>query len=180
MPITADDIQFRLSTKVGSQGNSGPSTPNNSLGKYVATTQVVDAQINNLFDDVSGTENQNLVVDYRCLFVYNAHPSLDYQNVVAWIDSQVAGGADIAIAVDTTSQSAVNAAQAQALEIANETTPPAGLTFQTTPVSRATGLSLGTISSGSVKAVWVRRTATNSAAMSNDGAVLAVSGDTAA
>lgn len=180
MPIVASDIQFRLSVLSGSQGNSVAGTPAGSLGAWVSTTVLTDATLNNLFDDVSGAENAALEAEYRCLFVYNSHATLEYQNVFLWIDSQVTGGADVAIGVDPTAASAVNATVQQALSVANEDTAPAGVGFSTTAVTRGTGLSLGTIPASGVKAFWVRRTTTNSAPLSNDGAVLAVSGDTAA
>lgn len=180
MAIVASDIKFRLSTTSGSVGNSVAGTIANALGKYVSTTDIADGVLNNLFDDVSGSENAALDVEYRCVFVYNSHATLTYQNAVVWMDSQVAGGADAAIGVDTTAASAVNSASAQALQVADENTAPAGVTFQTTPVSRATALALGNIGPGQVKAVWVRRSATNSAPIASDGLTLAVSGDTAA
>lgn len=180
MAITASDILFRLSTQTGSAGNSQASTPNASIGGYVSTTALTDATLNNLFDDVSGTENTALDVEYRCLFVYNSHATLAFQNVVVWIDSQVAGGADVAIGVDTTAASAVNAGAPQALMPADENTAPSGVTFSTLAVNKGTGLSLGNIPATNVKAIWIRRTATNSAPLSNDGTVIAVSGDTAA
>jgi hypothetical protein len=45
-------------------------------------------------------------------------------------------------------------------------------------LSAATGIALGTIASGSVRAFWVRRTAANTAALSGDGMSLTCSGDT--
>ena len=180
MAIVASDIKFRLSTTSGSQGNSVAGTIANALGKYASTTDIADGVLNNVFDDVSGSENAALDVEYRCVFIYNSHATLTYQNAVVWMDSQVAGGADCAIGVDPTAASGVNATSAQAVQVANEDTAPAGVTFQTTPVSRATALALGNIGPGQVKAVWIRRSATNSAPLASDGVTLAVSGDTAA
>jgi hypothetical protein len=96
---------------------------------------------------------------------------------VAYISAEVAGGASIAIGPDTTAASALGSATAQALTIANETTAPAGVTF-TAPTTAATGIALGTIGSGQVKAFWIRRTAANTAALSGDGVTLGISGDT--
>ncbi|HEY9334362.1 MAG TPA: hypothetical protein VIQ79_08075, partial [Kribbella sp.] len=61
--------------------------------------------------------------------------------------------------------------------IANKTTAPAGVTFSS-PTNAATGVALGTIPAGQCKAFWVRRTAANTAALSNDGVTLAITGDT--
>ena len=53
MPITASDIEFRLS------GGVGNSDPNLSLGGVKSTTEIVDATDNNLYDDVSGVETRS-------------------------------------------------------------------------------------------------------------------------
>ena len=65
----------------------------------------------------------------------------------------------------------------QAVTIANEDTAPAGPSF-TSPTTKATGISLGNIGIGNVKAFWIRRTATNSAALSADGVTFSIAGDT--
>lgn len=181
MPIVAADLLWKLSVKTGSAGNSTASTPADSLGKYISTT-VWDqgALANNLFDDVSGAENLAMESEYRCVFVHNSHATLALQNSVVWVDSQVAGGADITIGVDPTAASAIGAASDQAVSVADENTAPAGVTFSGSAVDRASGIALGNIPAGSCRAVWVKRTTTNSVAMNNDGFTIAVSGDTAA
>lgn len=179
MAITASDILIKLSTKSGSAGNSLTSTPADSLGKYISTTQLSGTALNNLFDDITGQENFDSDVEYRCVFVHNAHATLTLQNAVVYISAEVSGGAVAAIAVDSTAASAVGSSSAQALSIADENTAPAALTFSA-PTTRGTGLSLGNIPAGSVKAFWVRRTAANTAALNNDGVTFTVSGDTAA
>lgn len=179
MAITATDILIKLSTKSGSAGNTLTSTPAASLGKYISTTQVSGTALNNIFDDITGQENFDSDIEYRCIFVHNAHGSLTLQNAVVYISAQVSGGADAAIAVDSTASSAVGSASAQALEVTDENTAPAAISFSA-PTTRGTGLSLGNIAAGNVKAFWIRRTATNSAALNNDGLTFIVSGDTAA
>lgn len=179
MAIAASDIKFKLSIKTGAAGNSAAQTDvNQSLGKYISTTEITDASLNNLFDDVSGDENAASDVEYRCFFVHNAHASLAWQTPVIWLSAEVAGGADIAIAVDGVAASAIGDASAQADEVANESTAPSGESFSA-PTSKGTGLSLGTINAGYCKAVWVRRTCAASAAKNNDGATFTVEGDTA-
>lgn len=180
MPITSSDIKFRLSTTAGSAGNSqAQANPNNSLGKYMSTTDLVDNTLNNLFDNISGDENAASTVDYRCVFVYNTHATLTLQGTKLWVSAQTAGGADAAIGLDTTAASANDSATAQALTIANETTAPAGVTFSA-PTTKPTGLDLGDLGPGQCRAFWVRRTATNSAAINNDGVTVRAEGDTAA
>lgn len=180
MPITTSDIKFKLSTTAGSAGNStAQGNVNNSLGKYISTTEIVDATLNNLFDDVTGDENAASDVEYRCFFVHNSHGSLTLIDPKVWISSEVSGGAVAAIGIDTTAASAINSASAQALTIADESTAPVGVSFSS-PTSKGNGLSLGNIPAGSCRAVWVRRTAQNTVAVDNDGASISVSGDTTA
>lgn len=178
MAITASDILFKFSVKTGSAGNSTAGSASGSLGKYISTTQITDNTLNNLFDDISGSENAASTVDYRCIFIHNNHGSLTYQNAVVYLSAEVSGGASIAVAVDSVAASAVGNASAQALEVTNETTAPAGPLSFSSPTTAGTGLSLGNIAAGSCKAIWIRRTAANSSAKDNDGVTIAVSGDT--
>lgn len=175
--IVPSDILFKYSTTAGSAGNSGAGTASSSLGKYISTTAIPDATLNALYDDVSGAENAASAVDYRCVFVHNSNGSNALENAVVYLSAEVAGGASIAVGADTTAASAIGSASAQALQVANETTAPAGVTFSS-PTTAGAGVSLGTIPSGQCKAFWVRRTASNSAALSGDGVTLTVSGDT--
>jgi hypothetical protein len=176
VPIQNTDVLLKLATTAGVAGNTNTSTPNASLGKYVSTTQLVDNNLNNLFDNISGTENAAATVDYRCIFVHNNHATLTWQSVVAYLLSEVAGGANISIGVDPTAASAVGAATVQALTIANETTAPAGVAFSA-PTTLGAGIALGDIAPGQVKAIWVRRTATVSGAVNNDGVTLRLQGN---
>lgn len=180
MPIVSNDIKIKLSIKTGSAGNSqAQGDPNASLGKYISTTEVTDAQLNNLFDDISGDENAASDVEYRCIFIHNSHGSLTLQSPKVWISSEVANGASIAIGLDTTAASAIGNSSAQALEVVDESTAPSGVTFSA-PTTKPTGLSLGNLPNGQCRAIWVRRTAANNAALNNDGANISVEGDTAA
>lgn len=180
MAIVATDVLIKGSTTAGSAGDSlAQAVAGSNLGKYMATTQVADATLNNAFPDLTGDENLASQVDYQCIFVHNNHATLTYQNVVVWLSAEVAGGVTCAIGLDTTAASAHGGASAQALTIANKNTAPAGVTFSA-PTTKATGLSIGNLTAGQVKAVWVRRTAANSAALNNDGVTLSFSGDTAA
>lgn len=175
----ATDIQLRLSTVTGSAGDSVAGAPATSLGKYMSTTATL-AALNDLFDNISGAENAANQVDYRCFFVYNSHATLSWDNAVVFLQSEVAGGASLAFAVDNIGPVARNATAAQAAQIASDTTAPTGVGAFSTPTTDAAGLALGNIGPGQCRAVWVRRTASNSAAVNNDGGVPAFAGDTAA
>lgn len=179
MPIASADILFKLSTTSGSAGNStAQADPDASLGKYISTTEITDATLNNLFDDVSGDENAASDVEYRCFFAHNSHATLSLTSAVAYISAEVSGGASVAIGVDPAGATAIGSAPDQAATIANESTAPTGVTFSA-PTTKETGISLGTIAAGECIAIWVRRTAANTSAKNNDGATITVAGDTA-
>jgi hypothetical protein len=179
--ITSTDIHYKLSIKTGSAGNSAtqPSV-NASLGKYISTTDITDNTLNNMFDDISGDENAASTVDYRCIFIHNAHASLTLLSPKVWLSAEVAGGASIAIATDNIAASAIGSASAQADQITNETTAPTGVSAFSSPTTKSGGLSLSDLPAGQCRAIWVKRTAANSAALDNDGVTIRVEGDTAA
>lgn len=180
MPIASTDILFKLSAPGASAGNAiAAGAAGTSLGKYVSTTVVVDATMDNVFPDVTGDENAASNVDYQCLFIHNNHATLTLQNAVMWLASEVSGGVNMALGADTVAPSAVGSSTAQALLIANKNTAPAGVGFSA-PTTKAAGISLGSIGPGQVKALWLRRTATNSVAVNTDGLAVRVEGDTAA
>ncbi len=175
--IVGSEIQTRLSTKSGAAGNTTAGSANSSLGKYAATTVWAGGSLHDLFDQISGSENQAGSVEYRCIFVHNTNGNNPAQNVRVSLLSEVAGGATLSIGVDPTAASPVGSAAAQALSVANETTAPAGVSFSS-PTTYAAGVDLGTIPVGHVRALWIRRAASNTAAVSNDGGVLQFDIDT--
>lgn len=179
MPIITSDLWFLLSVRTGTQGFTTAGTPAGSLGKWVSATQITDATLGNLFDAVTGDENAASDVEYRCLFLRNSHASLTLLGPVVWLASETAGGATAAIGVDPTPASIPLALSAQAVEVADEQTAPVGVSFSA-PTSKGAGLALGDIPAGQCRAIWIRRTATNSAALDLDGVVLRVEGDTSA
>ena len=179
MAITASDIHFKFSVKTGSAGNSTAGTAGGSLGKYISTTDITDATLHNLFDIVTGDENAAGDVEYRCIFVHNAHATLTWQAPVVWLSAEVSGGCNAAIAIDGVAASAIGSSSAQADEVANESTAPSGESFSS-PTTKGAGLALSDLPAGQCRAIWIRRTATNSAALDADGVTIRVEGDSAA
>jgi hypothetical protein len=178
MPIISTDLVTRLTTTAGAAGDSTASTPAASLGKYASTT-VFATGLNGLFDNISGAENAASTADYRGIYILNNHATLTALGCTVYLDSEVAGGASIAIGVDPGAISVKTAASAQGVTIASETTAPAGVTF-TSPTTLAGGILLGDIPAGSGRVLWVRRTAANNAALDADGVTLGIGCDTAA
>lgn len=180
MAITAADINFKGSVVAGAAGNSTANGgADTNLGKYCSSGTLTDNSLNNLFDNITGAQNAASQVDYQCIFVHNAHATLTLENAVVYLSAETAGGASIAISVDTTAASAVGSGTAQAKEIANSATAPATQTFSS-PTTEGAGLAIGNLTAGQVKGIWVRRTAANTAALDNDSVTLTVAGDTAA
>lgn len=177
MPILSTDLQYRLSVKTGAAGDTTAGTPAGSLGGYPSTTQVTTSTLHNLFDVITGDENAASDVEYRGIFIYNAHATLTWSTVVVWLQSETAGGAVIAIGVDTTAAQDIDAA-GKHLEIADESTPPSGVSFSS-PTTKGTGLALGNIAADQCRQIWIRRTAANTTALDNDGVVIRCEGDTA-
>jgi hypothetical protein len=179
MAIVASDIVLRHSVTTGSAGDSTAGSSATDLGKYVSTTAVTTTK-NNLFDNISGAENAASTVDYRCIFVLNNHATLTAQSCTVYLSAEVSGGASVAIAVDNIAASAKGSSSAQAAQIANETTGPSGTGAFSSPTTDGSGLALGDLAPGQVRAVWIRRTAANTSALTDDGFTLGVSFDTVA
>jgi len=175
--IVSGDILFKYSIAAAA-GNTTASAPATSLGDQISTTQWAGGALNDLFDDISGAENAASTVDYRCIFIHNNNGANIFQNVVIYLSAEVAGGASIAIATDNIAASAIASGSAQAAAIANETTAPTGVSAFSSPTTAGAGLSMGNIGVGQCKAFWIRRTAANTSALSNDGVTIAVAGDT--
>jgi hypothetical protein len=170
--IVSSDIQFFLSAPTASAGNAIAGTPESSLGKFISTTQLSGTALDNLFTDLTGAQNAADQVDYQCLFVLNNTASGNSMlNTVVWIptSSDATGATVHAVGVDTVAASIKNSSSPQALVIANATTAPAGVTFVGNSSTNAGGVSLGTIAPNYCKAIWFRRTATNSAPLNADG-----------
>lgn len=180
MPIQIADLLIKYSVTTGAAGSTEPGDAAGSHGRYISTTPIADAALNNLFPDITGDENALQNVDYKCIFVHNDHPTLTLMRTVVWLVGEVSGGADTSIALDLIGAVPIGQAAPQAATIADKDTAPVGTTAYAEPTTKATGLDIGDIPAGSCIAIWVRRTARNSAAQNNDGMTLRIEGDTAA
>lgn len=169
MPITATDIHFRFS------GGAANTLASGSLGGAKSTTQITDATLQNLFDNVTGDESAAGDIEYRCFYIHNAHATLTWLGVVVWIATNTPS-------TDTTADIGLGTSAVSGTEqtIANEGTAPSGVTF-TAPATKAAGLVIGDLAPGASKAVWVRRTVTAAASAYNaDSVIIRAEGDTAA
>ena len=116
-------------------------------------------------------------MEFRCVYVRNGHATDTWgPNIKVWFSAVTAGGANLEIALDLAGVgNGATTGVADTIGTENEVPAPA-LTF-TAPTTKATGLSIPNLIAGNSHAIWIRRTATNSALQANDGATLEVQGD---
>jgi hypothetical protein len=103
-----------------------------------------------LFDDVTKAEALSGDTEYRCFYLKNEHPTDAIDGAAIWIHADSVGGDSIAIGLDP---AGVNTATT----IANESTPPVGVTFST-PMSEAGAILISAMTAGQAVGIWVRRT----------------------
>lgn len=175
MVVLSTDIEMRFAETAGTTGNTNVGTAPTSLGGYLSTTQIVGATLHNLFEVLGGADNAASAVHYRCFFVLNDNATDTWTAVDTFIFDQVDSGASISIGLDPAGVVAKGLASVQAAIIANEDVAPAGVVF-TTPITSGTALVIGNMTTGTCQAVWVRRTAANTGAVTNDGATVRFQG----
>lgn len=173
MAIVASDIKKRFSVSAAA-GDTTAGTAATSLGDQISTTDITDATLGNLFDDVTGAEALAGSTEYRCIFILNNHATLTLIGATITIQSETSGGGAITIALDNIAVSAKGSGSAQAAVIGSETSTPSGVgTFGAGP------LTIGDLAPGQVKSVWLKRiVSASTAALNPDGVVLRVAGDT--
>lgn len=169
MPIASSDIKYYLS------GGASNSDPNAALGGAISSTQITDATVANLFDNVSSTETTAGDTEYRCLYVKNTHATLTLQSTKVYIQTNTPSG-------DTSAEIGLGTSAINGTEqtVANESTAPSSVTFSTA-AGVGNALSIGNIPAGQHKAIWVKRIINAGAAAYNaDSVIIRVEGDTAA
>ena len=161
MAIVSTDIQYRLS---GGASNSDPALSRGGVKSSTAAS--------NYFDDVSSAEASAGDVEYRCIYIHNAHATLTLIGAKVFIQTNTpSSDTDVAIGLGS---SAINGTEQT---VADESTAPTGVTFSA-PTTFAGGLTIGDLAAGAHKAVWVRRTVNAAAAAASDSFTLRVQGDT--
>lgn len=170
MPIIDTDIKYRLT------GGTGNTNANASLGGGISNTEITTNVINNLFDNVTGTESGAGDVEYRCIAIINTHATLTYIGAKIYIAALTSSSDDeIDIGLGTT---AVGTADEQL--VGSESTAPSSVTFSR-PTTSGAALVIGDIPPGSHKSIWIRRTVNaGAAAFTNDNAQLMLEGETLA
>jgi hypothetical protein len=156
MPIVASDITYQLS---GGEANADPDA---SLGGVISSEEIVDAELHNLFDVVSGDESAAGDTEYRCIYVLNNHATLAMLNTKLWIQSASASE-------DSTETVGLGSSAISGTEqtVANESTAPSAVTFSAA-ANEGAALAIGDIPAGGHKAIWIRRVIAEGASAANN------------
>lgn len=176
MAIVSTDIKFWLT---GAASVDNPQTdPNASLGGNRSSTEMVTAELNNLFDDISGAEAESGDTEYRGIIIQNKHTSLTLYNAKAFLSVQPNGSRttkeNISIATEAVANNAIGT-------IATENDAPGGAGAFSAPATYATGLALGDLGVDGQMGLWIKRVvpaSTEASASANF--TLVVQGDTQA
>ena len=178
MAIAATDIKMWLT---GVASVDDPQTdPNASLGGKRSSTEMVTAELNNLFDDIIGMEAESGDTEYRGIIIQNKHASLTLYNAKAFLSVQPNGSRatkeSIQIATDAVYTTGIGM-------IGDENNAPTGAETGafSAPATYATGLSLGDLGPDGQMGLWIKRVvpvSTEASASANF--TLVVQGDTQA
>ena len=151
MAIVSGDLRFHLT---GGASNADPAL---SLGGVISSVQLVDATLENLFDNVSPADALAGATHYRALSFKNASAETAFGAVVFISQETTSADTTVAIAYDATGTQSV----------VDEDTAPTGLSFST-PLSLAAAIALGDIAAGGVARIWFKRTVAPGAAQASD------------
>lgn len=175
MAVESSDIKLRLSTQSATEGDDVASTPAESIGGFMSTTDVTTATLQNLFSSITAAQAAAGVTIYRCVFVLNSAADT-WEEVKAWLVSQQAGGGTVAIGLDPAGAVDGDANTAQAEAPADEETAPDGVTFSN-PTTEEGALALGELEGGEAYAIWLRLTVPPDVeALNLDNAIMRVKG----
>ncbi len=117
--------------------------------------------------DVDGDANASRAVDTYVVFVANLHDDLTLLDARVWFTG-TSRTCDVAIALDDQAPTPLGRAKASRPDVT---------VGWFTPAAKIDGLRLGDIPARHCRAVWIRRTATDSPPVDDDGIALAVEGD---
>lgn len=126
-------------------------------------TVTIANDANELFDDVTKAEALAGSTEFRCIYLKNDHSTDGIDGAAIWIHIDAVGGDSIALGLDPAGVGATGTT------IADETTPPVGVTFST-PTTEAGALLIPAMAAGESIAIWIRRTvpAVTSTAVADD------------
>lgn len=146
-----------------------------SLPVLNKTDTLTVSQIKNqLFDDIAKAESWNGDIEYRSLYLHNAHDTDPFFGAKIYIGAQPTGADTLMIGVDPAGVGD-GAATGVATTIATESDVPSGVTFSSA-INLGASLTVGQLDPGNSAAVWMKRTVPmeTSTSTPNDVSTLAV------
>lgn len=140
--MAVSDLIYRLT------GGGGNADPNASLGGATSSVAVSGTPMNNLFDDVDAGEAAGGDSEYRAISIVNTGGT-PVTNVSMYLSVETpSASTDLQFWLEGVDPVAP-------LSVVNESTAPAGSTFQ--KYTSGAKLSIGTINAGSYARVWIKR-----------------------
>lgn len=139
-------------------------------GADASRTVTIAYDHENLFDDVTKEQALAGLTEYRCVYLKNTHGTDTASGVVVWIFADTNGGDSLAIGLDPAGNGN-GTSTGVATTIADEDDVPSGVSFSA-PLTEGAALSIGTLTTGQARAIWIRRTvpaSTNTAVPENVG-----------
>jgi len=122
---------------------------------FLLSYKVETISPNEMWDNISRYESKTGDTEYRCFYVYNAHPSEYIYDLRLYLKDQPASGADVLQMGLDPSGIGDGVSEGVASQVLNESMAPGDVIFNTP--SEATPLSIGTLSPGQAQAFWLKR-----------------------
>jgi len=146
MAIVAGDLKMYLT------GGAANSVPAASLGGVTSSVQFTDNTLDKLFASIGPAEALAGATKYRALTFKNTSALTAYSATIHISQETTSADTTVEIAYDSTGTQ----------DVANEDTPPTGLSFSK-PLSLATAIALGDIASNGTARIWFKRIVTAAA-----------------
>lgn len=109
----------------------------------------------NVFDVIGAALALSGQQAHRGIYIKNTHPSITATDVTIWIDEQTAGGDYLQIGIDPAGVGDGTTTGVMTT-IISETDSPSGVSFSI-PVSKTTGIVIGSLLAGQVIGIWINR-----------------------
>lgn len=134
----------------------------NRLGGAITETEIVDATVGNLFDNVSGSEAGDGDTEFRAFYVKNTNPTIAWQEVQFWIGSNTTSVDDtLTVGLDLAGVISTGAGDS----IPDESTAPDPAVTFVAAANEVAALSIGNMTPGAYILIWVKRIVSSSAAV---------------
>ena len=117
-----------------------------SIGGAMSSSIITDDMLNNLFDKIIKLEVLNEKEEYRCIYVYN-NGNTDIRNLIVKTKT-IPPFTKVGLGIEGTAIAQI---------ITNEGHPPSGVVFYNVDSYVYLKISLGVLSSGEGKPLWIRR-----------------------